>query len=232
MKISGRCSHSIGGRGARRAAGGGRFGSRAQGRRRWPGIDPREFLAPHDDQDKDKHGSDPKDKSSSDDSEFTERDEFRQSYTLAAGATVASPASTAAWTWRRRARRGEVHVVRSARNSPTSTTTDHRRADGLRPRRPRREGEEQLLDRDGDGGGAPAHHHAHPAQRGLHASGINGRHRPARSKPVRLSGSTGAWSGAGARLHRHPGINGSVTMFISQLTERGVRVPASTAASR
>src|SRR5215207_6267987 len=64
------------------------FGSRAQAAGVAGELIDAGFLARQDDQDKDKHGDKHKDRSYSDDSEFTERDEFRQSYTLAAGSSV------------------------------------------------------------------------------------------------------------------------------------------------
>ena len=214
---------------------GSRFGSRAQAATAVAGelIDAG-FLARQDDQDKDKdkdkHGKDHKDKSYSDDSEFTEKDEFRQSYTLAAGASVRlSGINGAVDVETASGNTAEVHVVRSARNK---SDLDYHKiiveqtASGLVVR-----GEKDKNDsgRDRDGNNRQVRQRVTmriPRNVEFTASGINGRATVGEIEgPVHLSGINGRVDVAQARGYTDiSGINGSVTMFISQLTERGIRV--------
>ena len=209
---------------------GGRFGSRTQAATGVAGeLIHASFLAPQDDQDKDKdkHASDHKDKHYSDDSEFTERDEFRQSYTLAPGASVKlSGINGAVDVETAGGGAAEVHVVRTARNK---ADLDYHKiiveqtASGLVVR-----GEKNNnSDRDGDRRQVRQRVTMRiPRNVDFTASGINGRATVGEIEgPVRLSGINGRVDVAQARGYTDiSGINGSVTMFISQLTERGVRV--------
>jgi hypothetical protein len=211
---------------------GGRVGSRAQAAAAVAGelIDAG-FLARQDDQDKDKdkHGRD-HDKSYSDDSEFTEKDEFRQSYTLAAGATVRlSGINGAVDVETASGNTAEVHVVRSARNK---SDLDYHKiiveqtGSGLVVRG---EKEKNESGRDRDGNNRQVRQRVTmriPRSVEFTASGINGRATVGEIEgPVHLSGINGRVDVAQARGYTNiSGINGSVTMLITQLTERGIRV--------
>ncbi|MCA1817703.1 MAG: hypothetical protein LC746_15170 [Acidobacteria bacterium] len=162
-----------------------------------------------------------------DDAEFTERDEFRQSYTLAPGAQVrlsglngSVDVETSAGS------AAEVYVVRSAR---TREDLDYHKvvveqtASGLVVR-----GE-----RDNDHGWRGERHDVRqrvwvkiPRSVELTASGINGRATVGEiDGAVHLSGINGAVEVARARGYTDiDGVNGRVTMTIADLGERGVRV--------
>jgi hypothetical protein len=160
------------------------------------------------------------------DAEFTERDEFRQTYQLAPGAPVrvsgingrvdveTTGGSTA-----------EVHVVRSAR---TRQDLEYRRIvveqagggltvrgerDGDSNRGERREVRQQVTLRV-------------PRNIDLTASGINGRTTVGEvDGPVKVSGINGRVEVGQARGYTDiSGINGAVTMTITQLGERGIKV--------
>jgi hypothetical protein len=173
----------------------------------------------YDDQ-KDKHKGD-------DDSEFTERDEFRQSYTLAPGAQVRVSGMNGSVDVETSAGgAAEVYVLRTARNR---SDLDYHKviveqtATGLVVR-----GEN---DRDHNSNGE--NHQVRqrvtmriPRNVDFTASGINGRATVGElDGPVRLSGINGRVDVAQARGYVDiSGINGAVTMLITQVTERGIRV--------
>ncbi len=212
---------------------GGRFGARAQAATAGELIGAGSPALP-DDQDKDKHGdkhaADHKDKSYSDDSEFTERDEFRQSYTLAAGSPVRlSGINGSVDVETASGNAAEVHVVRTARNK---SDLDYHKiiveqtASGLVVR-----GEKEKHDswRDHDGDRRQVRQRVTmriPRNVDFTASGINGRATVGEIEgPVKLSGINGRVTVAQARGYTDiSGINGSVTMMITGLTERGIRV--------
>lgn len=210
------------------------FGSRAQAAGVAGELIDAGFLAPQDDHDqdkhKDRHGADHKGRSYSDDSEFTERDEFRQSYTLAAGSSVRlSGINGAVDVETASGNAAEVYVVRSARNK---SDLDYHKiiveqtAAGLVVR-----GEKDKNDswRDRDGERRQVRQRIQmriPRNVDFTASGINGRATVGEIEgPVKLSGINGRVDVAQARGYTDiSGINGSVTMLITQLTERGIRV--------
>lgn len=161
------------------------------------------------------------------DSEFTERDEFRQTYQIAAGAPVrvsgingrvdieTTGGSTA-----------EVHIVRSARTKqdleyrkviveqPGGGLTVRGERDGESNRGERRpEVRQQVTLRV-------------PRNIDLTASGINGRTTVGEvDGPVKLSGINGRVEVGQARGHTDiSGINGAVMMTITQLGERGIQI--------
>lgn len=209
---------------------GGRFGARAAA----AAVDAG-FHAASEAQDKDKHGDkhgrDHKDKSDRDEAEFTERDEFRQSYTLAPGSAVrVSGINGGVDIETAGGNVAEVHVVRSARNK---SDLDHHKivveqtASGLVVR-----GEKDKQDswRDrGDGDRPQVRQRVTmriPRNVDFTASGINGRATVGEIEgPVRLSGINGRVEVAQARGYTDiSGINGSVTMMITGVIERGIRV--------
>ena len=187
------------------------------------------FLARQDDQDKDKdkHGGKHGDKHYSDDSEFTERDEFRQSYTLAPGASVRlSGINGAVDVETSGGGAAEVHVVRTAR---AKSDLDYHKiiveqtASGLVVRGEK----ENNSGREGDRRQVRQRVTMRiPRNVDFTASGINGRATVGEIEgPVKLSGINGRVDVAQARGYTDiSGINGSVTMLITQLTERGIRV--------
>ncbi|HLL76137.1 MAG TPA: hypothetical protein VK421_12835 [Pyrinomonadaceae bacterium] len=161
------------------------------------------------------------------DTEFTERDEFRQTYQIAPGAPVrvsgingrvdveTTSGSTA-----------EVHVVRSAR---TRQDLEYRKiiveqaGGGLTVR-----GEKE---NDSNRGERRAEVRQQvtlrvPRNINLAASGINGRTTVGEvDGPVKLSGINGRVEVGQARGYTDiSGINGSVTMTIAQLGEQGIKV--------
>jgi hypothetical protein len=213
LTITALAAPQAGGRfGARAAAGGAGFGATAGA------------------QDKDRHGPDHKNKSDRDEAEFTERDEFRQSYTLAPGSSVRVSGinggvdiETAAGS------AAEVHVVRSARNK---SDLDHHKiiveqtASGLVVRG-EKEKQDSWRDRDGDRRQVRQRVTMRiPRNVDFTASGINGRATVGEIEgPVHLSGINGRVEVAQARGYTDiSGVNGSVTMMITGLTERGIRV--------
>ena len=173
----------------------------------------------HHDADHDQQGRDS-------DTEFTERDEFRQSYQIAAGAPVrvsgingrvdveTAGGSTA-----------EVHIVRSAR---TRQDLEYRKIIVEQPggglvvrgekendsnRGERREVRQQVTLRV-------------PRNIDLSVSGVNGRTTVGEvDGPVKLSGINGRVEVGQARGYTDiSGINGSVGMTIAQLGERGIQI--------
>jgi len=179
--------------------------------------------------DKDKHKDGHKgDHRNYDDSDFTEKDEVRQSYQLTPGATVrvagingavdieTSNGSTA-----------EVHIVRSARSradlehrkiiiehTPASLVV---RGENENERRYARGEQPQVRQRVTL---------RLPRQIDLTASGINGRTSVGEvDGPVKVSGINGKVEVAQAVGYSElSGINGSVIVTIAQLGERGIRV--------
>jgi hypothetical protein len=176
----------------------------------------------HHDDDGEQHGR------NSADSEFTERDEFRQSYQIAPGAQVrvsgingrvdieTTSGSTA-----------EVYIVRSARARADleyrkiiveqpggglvvrgEKENESRRADGERP-----QVRQQVTLRV-------------PRNIDLTASGINGSTTVGEvDGPVKVSGINGRVEVGQARGYTDiSGVNGSVTMAITQLGERGIQI--------
>ncbi|HEY9284434.1 MAG TPA: hypothetical protein VIP46_13340 [Pyrinomonadaceae bacterium] len=161
------------------------------------------------------------------DSEFTERDEFRQTYQIAAGAPVrvsgingrvdieTTGGSTA-----------EVHIVRTAR---TRADLEHRKViveqsgGGLTVRGEKESG---VIDH----GRRPQVRQQVtlrvPRNIDLTASGINGRTTVGEvDGPVRVSGINGRVEVGQARGYTNiSGINGSVGMTITQLGERGIQI--------
>src|SRR5215207_11674610 len=206
------------------------FGSRAQAVGVSGELIDAGFLSRQDDQDKDKHGYKHKARSYSDDSEFTEGDGFRQSYTLAAGSSVRlSGINGSVDVETASGNAAEVYVVRTARNK---ADLDYHKiiveqtAAGLVVR-----GEKDKNDswRDRDGERRQVRQRVTmriPRNVDFTASGINGRATVGEIEgPVKLSGINGRVDVAQARGYTDiSGINGSVTMLITQLTERGIRV--------
>jgi hypothetical protein len=163
-----------------------------------------------------------------DDAEFTERDEFRQSYTLAPGAQVRiSGMNGSVDVDTSSGNVAEVYVLRTAR---TRSDLDYHKviveqtATGLVVR-----GENER-----DSGGWRGDNHQVrqrvslkiPRNVEFTASGINGRATVGEIEgPVHLSGINGRVEVAQARGYTDiNGVNGSVTMTIAGLTERGIRV--------
>jgi hypothetical protein len=181
------------------------------------------------DKDKDKHKDGHKgDHRSHDDSEFTEKDEVRQTYQLTPGATVrvsgingpvdveTTGGSTA-----------EVHIVRSARNR---ADLEHRkviiehtgaslvvRGENDQERRYARGENPQVRQRVTL---------RLPRQIDFTASGVNGKTTVGEvDGPVKLSGINGRVEVAQAVGYSElSGINGAVVVTIAQLGERGIRV--------
>jgi hypothetical protein len=162
-----------------------------------------------------------------DDQEFTERDEFRQSYTLAPGAQVRISGMNGSVDVQTSAgSAAEVYVLRTARNR---SDLDYHKviveqtATGLVVR-----GEN-----DHDNGWRGERHDVRqrvtlkiPRSVEFTASGINGRATVGEIEgAVHLSGINGRVEVAQARGYTDiNGVNGSVTMTITGLTERGIRV--------
>jgi hypothetical protein len=185
----------------------------------------------HQDKDKHKHGDDydsQKNKNYDDDSEYTERDEFRQSYTLAPGAAVRlSGINGAVDVQTSSGGAAEVYVLRTARNR---SDLDYHKviveqtATGLVVR-----GENNREDNGGRGDNHQVRQRVTmkiPRNVDFTASGINGRATVGElDGPVKLSGINGRVDVAQARGYVDiSGINGAVTMLITQVTERGIRV--------
>jgi hypothetical protein len=161
------------------------------------------------------------------DSEFTERDEFRQSYTLAPGAQVrVSGMNGSVDVETSTSGTAEVYVLRTARNR---SDLDYHKviveqtASGLVVR-----GENER-----EHGWNGENHQVRqrvtmkiPRSVDFTASGINGRATVGEiDGPVSLSGINGHVDVAQARGYVNiSGVNGAVTMTITQLTERGIRV--------
>ncbi|MDQ3908603.1 MAG: hypothetical protein M3268_09715 [Acidobacteriota bacterium] len=164
-----------------------------------------------------------------DDSSFTERDEFRQSYTLAPGAQVrVAGINGSVDVETSTSGAAEVQVVRTARSR---SDLDYHKviveqtASGLVVRG------ENNRDRDGvrDGDNHQVRQRVWlriPRSVEFTASGINGRATVGEiDGPVHLSGINGKCEVGQARGYTDiSGINGSVSMTITQLSERGIRV--------
>ncbi|HKP73178.1 MAG TPA: hypothetical protein VJT82_09600 [Pyrinomonadaceae bacterium] len=183
------------------------------------------FTASAQDKDKDK------DKNKdwrSDDSEFTEKDEFRQTYQLTPGATVkVSGINGAVDVETTGGSSAEVYIVRSARSS---ADLEYRKviveqtASSLVVR-----GENDQERRVGRGEQPQVKQRVTlrlPRQIDFTASGINGRTIVGEvDGPVHVSGINGKVEVAQAVGYSElSGINGSVVITISQLGERGLRV--------
>ena len=177
------------------------------------------------DKDKDKHKEG---RRHYDESEFTEKDEFRQSYPLTPGATVkVSGINGAVEVETTSGSTAEVYIVRSARNR---ADLEHRkvivehtgsslvvRGENDREKRYSREENPQVRQRVTL---------RLPRQIDFTASGINGKTTVGEvDGPVRVSGINGKVEVAQAVGYSElSGINGSVIITISQLGERGLRV--------
>jgi hypothetical protein len=164
---------------------------------------------------------------SDDESEFTERDEFRQSYTLAPGAQVrVSGMNGSVDVETSTSGTAEVYVLRTARNR---SDLDYHKviveqiASGLVVR-----GENER-----EHGWNGENHQVRqrvtmkiPRNVDFTASGINGKATVGElDGPVRLSGINGRVDVAQARGYVDiSGINGAVTMLVTQVSERGIRV--------
>jgi hypothetical protein len=163
-----------------------------------------------------------------DDSEFTERDEFRQSYTLAPGAQVRVSGMNGSVDVETSAGgAAEVYVLRTARNR---SDLDYHKViveqtgTGLVVR-----GENNRDDSNWHGDNHQVRQRVTmkiPRNVDFTASGINGRATVGElDGPVKLSGINGRVDVAQARGYVDiNGINGAVTMLITQVTERGIRV--------
>jgi predicted small lipoprotein YifL len=185
-------------------------------------------------QDKEKHkrGDDydtQKDKRryDNDDSEFTERDEFRQSYALAPGAQVRVSGMNGSVEVETSAGGGaEVYVLRTARNRSDldyHKVVVEQTAAGLVVRGVN----------DDDHKWRGDNHQVRqrvtmriPRNVEFTASGINGKATVGElDGPVKLSGINGRADVAQARGYVDISeVNGAVTMLITQITERGIRV--------
>jgi hypothetical protein len=187
------------------------------------------FVASAQDKDKDKHRDGHKgDHRNSDDSQFTEKDEVRQSYQLTPGAAVRVAGINGAVTVETTSgSTAEVHVVRSARNR---ADLEHRkviiehtgaslvvRGENENERRYTRGENPQVRQRVTL---------RLPRQIDFTASGINGRTSVGEiDGPVKLSGINGKVEVAQAVGYSElSGINGTVIVTIAQLGERGIRV--------
>lgn len=189
--------------------------------------------AQQEDQDKDKHKDHKDDKHKSDrrmhdESEFTEKDEVRQSYQLTPGATVrVAGINGAVDVETTSGSTAEVHVVRSAR---TRADLEHRkviiehtgaslvvRGENDGERRYARGEQPQVRQRVTL---------RLPRQIDFTASGINGKTTVGEvDGPVKVSGVNGKVEVAQAVGYSElSGINGTVVVTITQLGERGIRV--------
>lgn len=181
------------------------------------------------DKDKDKHKDGHKgDHRNYDESEFTEKDEVRQSYQLTPGATVkVSGINGAVEIETTSGSTAEVYILRSARNR---ADLEHRKiiiehtGASLVVR-----GENDNEKRYGRGENPQVRQRVTlrlPRQIDLTASGINGKTTVGEvDGPVRVSGVNGKVEVAQAVGYSElSGINGTVTITISQLGERGIRV--------
>jgi hypothetical protein len=186
------------------------------------------------DEHQDKHKGDDYDsqkekhKGGSDDSEFTERDEFRQSYTLAPGAAVrVSGINGSVDVETSQGGAAEVYVLRTARSRPDleyRKVIVEQTAAGLVVRG---ENERDKGYRERDNVQVRQRVQLRiPRNVDFTASGINGRATVGEvDGPVKLSGINGAVVVGQARGYTEiSGINGSVGMTITQLGERGIRV--------
>jgi hypothetical protein len=169
-----------------------------------------------------------KNKGGDDESEFTERDEFRQSYTLAPGAQVrVSGINGGVDVETSAGGAAEVYILRTARNR---SDLDYRKViveqtgTGLVVRG---ENERERGSRERDNVQVRQRVWLKiPRNVEFTASGINGKATVGEvDGPVHLSGINGRVDVAQARGYTDiNGINGAVTMTITQLNERGIRV--------
>jgi hypothetical protein len=163
-----------------------------------------------------------------DDSEFTERDEFRQSYALAPGAQVRVTGMNGSVEVDTSAGGGaEVYVLRTARNRSDldyHKVVVEQTGTGLVVR--------GVNDDDHSKWRGDNHQVRQrvmmkiPRNVDFTASGINGKATVGElDGPVKLSGINGRADVAQARGYVDiSGVNGAVTMLITQITERGIRV--------
>jgi hypothetical protein len=187
------------------------------------------FVASAQDKDKDKHKDGHKDEHTTyKDSEFTEKDEVRQSYQLTPGATVrVAGINGAVEVETTGGSTAEVHIVRSARSRADlefrKVIVEHtgsslvvrgendqeRRYDHYRNPQVRQRVTLRL-----------------PRQIDFTASGVNGKTTVGEvDGPVKLSGINGRVEVAQAVGYSElSGINGAVVVTIAQLGERGIRV--------
>jgi hypothetical protein len=181
------------------------------------------------DKDKDKHKDGHKgDHRNYDDSEFTEKDEVRQSYQLTPGAAVRIAGINGAVNVETTGgNTAEVHIVRSARNR---ADLEHRKViiehtgASLVVR-----GENEQERRYARGENPQVRQRVTlrlPRQIDFTASGINGKTTVGEvDGPVKLSGINGKVEVAQAVGYSElSGINGTVVVTIAQLGERGIRV--------
>lgn len=186
----------------------------------------------HQDKEKHKRGDDydtqkEKRRYDSDDSEFTERDEFRQSYTLAPGAQVRVSGMNGSVEVETSAGSGaEVYVLRTARNRSDldyHKVVVEQTGTGLVVRGVN----------DDDHKSRGDNHQVRqrvtmkiPRNVEFTATGINGKATVGElDGPVKLSGINGRADVAQARGYVDISeVNGAVTMLITQITERGIRV--------
>jgi hypothetical protein len=183
------------------------------------------FAASAQDKDQDKHRGD---RRRSDDSEFTEKDEVRQSYQLNSGAAVRiSGINGAVDVETTSGSTAEVHIVRSARNR---ADLEHRKViiehtgASLVVR-----GEKDSERRYTRGENPQVRQRVTlrlPRRIDFTASGINGKTTVGEvDGPVKLSGINGKVEVAQAVGYSElSGINGTVVVTIAQLGERGIRV--------
>ncbi|HEX8634956.1 MAG TPA: hypothetical protein VF703_12485 [Pyrinomonadaceae bacterium] len=181
------------------------------------------------DKDKDKHKDGHRgDHRNYDDSEFTEKDEVRQSYQLTPGATVrVSGINGAVDVETTSGNAAEVHIVRSARSR---ADLEHRKVIIEHT------GASLVVRGENDGerrytrGDSPQVRQRVtlrlPRQIDFTASGINGRTTVGEvDGPVKISGINGKVEVAQAVGYSElSGINGAVIVTITQLGERGIRV--------
>jgi len=187
------------------------------------------FVASAQDKEKDKHKDGHKgDHRNYDDSEFTEKDEVRQSYQLTPGATVrVSGINGGVEVETTSGSTAEVHIVRSARSRADlefrKVFIEHTgaslvvRGDNDQERRFARGESPQVRQRVTL---------RLPRQIDFTASGINGKTTVGEvDGPVKISGINGRVEVAQAVGYSElSGINGAVVVTIAQLGERGIRV--------
>ncbi|MCA1567444.1 MAG: hypothetical protein LC803_17700 [Acidobacteria bacterium] len=181
------------------------------------------------DKDKDKHKDGHKgDHRNYDDSEFTEKDEVRQSYQLTPGATVrVAGINGAVDVETTGGNTAEVYIVRSARNRADlehrKVIIEHTGASLV----VRGENEQERRYARGDNPQVRQRVTLRlPRQIDFTASGINGKTTVGEvDGPVKLSGINGKVEVAQAVGYSElSGINGTVVVTIAQLGERGIRV--------
>ena len=161
------------------------------------------------------------------DTEFTERDEFRQTYQIAAGAPVrVSGINGRVDVETTSGSAAEVHIVRSAR---TRADLEHRKVIVEQPGGGlviRGEKESGVIDHGRRPDVRQQVTLRVPRNIDLTVSGVNGRTTVGEvDGPVKLSGINGRVEVGQARGYTDiSGINGSVGMTITQLGERGIQI--------